>query len=150
MAYYLYNDNGDFRFNLNAWPLLLELSFHYGWTRMGTQLDSVENWDGSYLKMDGACVSPEDALNLATALEKALADIPDVDDEMIESVWGTNNIKVQNRTAEERWKEMSRYLNPPRGQDKSKLLIRFGSKEYKQKIIDFIEFCKEGKGFNIG
>jgi hypothetical protein len=44
---------------------------------------------------------------------------------------------------------MSKYLNPPRGQDKGKLLLRFGSREYKQKIKDFIEFCKEGKGFYI-
>src|SRR5512140_2216728 len=127
MAYYLYNDNGDITFNLNAWPLLLELSFHYGWTRMGTQLDSVDKWDGSYLNMNKAYVKPEDALNLATALEKALPDISDVDDEMIESVFGTNHIKVQNRTAEDRLNEMTKYLNPPRGLDKSKLLLRFGS-----------------------
>lgn len=127
MAYYLYNDNGDITFNLNAWPLLLELSFHYGWTRMGTQLNSVEKWDGSYLNMNKAYVKPEDALNLATALEKALPDIPDVDDDIIESVWGTNQIKVHNQTTEERLNEMSKFLNPPRVQDKGKLLLRFGS-----------------------
>ena len=82
MGHYITNSKRDIMYNFNAWPLLLELAFHYGWTRMGTKLDSDEKWDGRYQTNSGALVTPEDALNLATSLEKALQDIPDVDDDV--------------------------------------------------------------------
>jgi hypothetical protein len=151
MAYYLTNGKRDIAYNLNAWPLLLELAFHYGWTPMGTKLDSQENWDGKYLTNSGAVVTAEDALNLATSLEKALQDIPDVDDDIISSIWGTNiiSLKEGERMTAERWNELNKHFNPPRGEDKSKLLLRFGGEGEKSKLRWFIELCRDGEGFTI-
>ncbi|MBN1187450.1 MAG: hypothetical protein JXB49_34560 [Bacteroidales bacterium] len=151
MGYYITNGKRDIRYNLHAWPLLLELAFHYGWTPMGTKVDPQENWNGTYFTNDGAWVTTEDALNLATSLEKALQDIPDVDDDIISSIWGTNifHLKQGERMTEERWIELDKYLNPPRGEDKSKLLLRFGGEGEKSKLRWFIDLCRDGKGFFI-
>ena len=61
----------------------LELARLYSWKPMGTRppshLDFYKigaEWDGSYLTNDGQTVKAEDALSLATALERALDDIP--------------------------------------------------------------------------
>lgn len=151
MGYYITNGKRDIRYNLNAWPLLLELSIHYGWEPMGTKLDSEEKWDGKYLTMNGAYVAPEDALNLATSLEKALSDIPDVDDDVIALMWGRNifRLKEGERMTQEHWDELDRHLNPPKGKDKSKLLLRFGGVGEKVKLKWFIDLCRDGKGFSI-
>ena len=149
MAYYITNGEQDITYNLNAWPLLLELSFHFGWTAKGTKLDSEEKWTGSYLTMSGAYVDSEDALNLAAALERALPEIPDVDIGVVESVWGSNIINRGSKSIEEALDEMTIYLNPPRGESKSKLLLRFGGEGEKEKLREFIKLCREGKGFTI-
>lgn len=151
MAYYLTNGKRDISYNLNAWPLLLELAFHYDWTPMGTKLDSDEKWDGKYLTMSGAFVTPEDGLNMATSLEKALQDIPDIDDDIVASLWGTNiiHLKEGERMTAERLNELDKHLTPPKGEDKSKLLLRFGGDGEKSKLRWFIELCRDGEGFTI-
>jgi len=149
MAYYITNGEYDIRYNLNAWPLLLELSSHYGWKPKGTKLDSDEKWAGDYQTMNGASVESEDASNLADALERALPDIPDIDNGESDSVWGSNAIKMGSKTIEEALDELTEYLNPPKGESKSKLLIRFGGELEKEKLRYFIDICREGKGFTI-
>lgn len=151
MEYYLSNGKRDMMFNLNSWPLLLELSFHYGWIPMKTKLDSKEKWDETYLLMDVAFVCPEDALNIARGLEKALPDIPDKEVEMIASSKDSNTIKIKKngKTTKELLDELDKYWNPLRDEEVSKLLISFSGAANKMKINDFIKFCKYGKGFSI-
>jgi len=144
MGYDLTNGKNNFRFNVNAWPILLELAFHYGWNRMGTTAK-----DKGYLN-NNSKVTPQDAINLAEALEKALLDIPEIDDPSLSAnVWGSNIINAENTTPEKMFDDLLNYMKPPPGQDISKLLIRFSGNEHRQKIIDFINFCKEGRGFDI-
>lgn len=150
MGYFITNGKKNITYNLNSWPLLLELSFHYGWTPKGTILHSDEEWDGTYETMNGAIVDPDDALNFATGLEKALQDMPDIEEDTVASIWGTNIIMVdQHQTIEEMLESLSKHLNPPRGEDKSKLLTRFAAANEKEKLKEFIQLCKDGKGFTI-
>lgn len=143
MGYDLNNSKSNFRFNVNAWPILLELAFHYGWNRLGTTAK-----DKGYLNNDSS-VTPEDAINLAIALEKALSDIPEINDPSLSaSVWGSN-IHSGNANFEKTFEDSKNYMNPPSGQDVSKLLLRFSGDEHRQKIKDFIDFCKKGEGFDI-
>jgi|SRR5215213_11985611 hypothetical protein len=71
-------------FSRQFWAKALELAQSYGWKPMGTRppshLDFYQlgaKWDGRYLTNDGQTVRAEDALLLATALERSLDDIPD-------------------------------------------------------------------------
>jgi len=150
MGYFITNGSKYITYNLNSWPLLLELSTHYGWTPKGTKFDSDEEWNGTYETMNGALVDPEDALNFAAGLEEALQDMPDIDEDTVESIWGTNIIVAgQDQTLEEMLDRLTLYLNPPRGEDKGKLLTRFAASYEKEKLREFIQLCKDGKGFTI-
>ena len=150
MGYFITNGKKSITYNLNSWPLLLELSFHYGWTPKGTKFYLDVEWNGTYETMNGAIVDPDDALNFAAGLEKALQDIPDIDEDIVESILGTNILMAgQHQTIEEMLDSLSKHLNPTRGEDKGKLLTRFATVIEKEKLREFIQLCKEGKGFTI-
>jgi hypothetical protein len=72
-------------FSKQFWAKALELAMSYGWQPIGTrapfQIDFYQinaEWDGRYLTNDGQTVKAEDALSLASALERSLSDIPDM------------------------------------------------------------------------
>ena len=94
-------------------------------------MDEHENWDGEYYTNSMQYVTPEDAINLAEALERALENIPDLDS-IVEPIKYPQEIKG------EKMKEIYRNF-----------LDEFGSKESKDRIRKFITFCIEGKGFYI-
>jgi hypothetical protein len=71
-------------FSRQSWAKALELARLYGWRPMGTRPPCIHDfyklgadWNGTYLTNDGQIVKAEDALSLASALEKSLDDIPD-------------------------------------------------------------------------
>ena len=78
------NKNGNsFRFRHNAWARLLNLAEDYGWQPQGTELDDCYpeedrgNWGGGYSSNDLQIVNANDAANLADAVERVLAEIPE-------------------------------------------------------------------------
>ena len=87
MSYELVNRSTEIKktFSRQAWPKALELARLYGWQPMGTCPPPAydfhalgADWNGTYLTNDGQLVRAEDACSLADALERSLADIPDV------------------------------------------------------------------------
>jgi hypothetical protein len=84
MAMDLFSEiEGWFRFDVSEWKRLLELARGHGWEPMGTESPDLEpdfsprkDWDGSYFSNDYQTVTAEDARNLADALERAIADLP--------------------------------------------------------------------------
>jgi len=87
MSYELVNQSTDIcrTFSRQSWAKALELARLYGWRPMGTHPPSMIDfreldayWNGTYLTNDGQVVKAEDAHSLASALERALDDIPDV------------------------------------------------------------------------
>jgi hypothetical protein len=76
----LTNDKGNYlRFSNGGWTLALCLAEVYEWEQEGTTLEQEEGeepieWDGDYFSSDGQRVTPSDAVGLATACERALAD----------------------------------------------------------------------------
>jgi hypothetical protein len=162
----LHGAGGDFRFNIFAWGQVLGLAQQYGWEPAGTEMQPMElrnadgsvdheltehymalavDWDGNYFTNDFQHVSDEDAATIADALERALDDIPDFD----------SGEKTKEFTPDE----------PPDNPVARALLegglkpfvapndllgpAEFFSGEDKQKIRDFIEYCRAG-GFVIG
>src|SRR5262245_57325667 len=77
---------GYFRFNNRGWADVLDLAELYGWEPVGTasprNFETGEpqyaDWDGGYGSNDYQIVTAPDAAAIATALEAALDDIPDV------------------------------------------------------------------------
>ena len=148
-------------FSVTSWRKVLELAHEYGWKPAGTEpcrwydaetgeLDEQmspdpDEWDGTYFSNDLQYVTDEDAANIADALERALDDIPDFD------------------TAE-KWVELTPSNTPPSypleramveqglevfGPNLSLTSVEFFSGEAKQKVKDFISYCRAG-GFCIG
>ena len=72
----------------SGWGGACQLGVLYGWRPAGTRLDEP-GWTGGYFSNDAAQVTRDDALSLASALERALHD-PDPErlspDERIETV----------------------------------------------------------------
>ncbi len=91
MSVDLFGKQGHMPFNNLGWSKMLELAERHGWQPKGTQPPDMEgtqivtngssddDWDGNYYTNDWQGVSPEDAANIAAALERALEDIPDHD-----------------------------------------------------------------------
>jgi hypothetical protein len=155
MSYDLRNSKRWFQLNQTAWPQILELSIYYGWTPEGTKIcDEMmeifgweKPWDGAYDSSDGQSVTSTDAKNIATALEMALQDIPDID--LGEPVAGNTFIHNDTFNDKKLLKEFIESMVKPKRLDKSALLLRFSGEENKQYIKGFVEFCKEGEGFRI-
>jgi hypothetical protein len=162
----LHRAGGDFWFNIFSWGQVLELAQQYGWEPAGTEMQPTEvldadgnidheltdqfmaireDWDGNYVTNDWQHVSDDDAAHIADALERALDDIPDFD----------SGEKAKKFTPDE----------PPVNPVARALLaagfkpfvasndllspVEFFSGEGKQKIRDFIDYCRAG-GFEIG
>ena len=60
--------------HLGDWEAYLDVAMAYGWTPRGTVHDGIDDWDGTFFCCRGQKVIREDALNLAHALSKAIAD----------------------------------------------------------------------------
>ena len=73
MGYDLYTEDSTawHRFNIWAWPRVLNLAEAYGWEPLGTIHDNPD-WCNSYHSNDNQLVTAEDSSNLAKALRKAL------------------------------------------------------------------------------
>ena len=92
MGYGLFTPDGkDYLFNIRQWPTVLKIAFKHGWKPAGTEHPAwrgsdgepsqlwvdPEEWDGTYCGNDGQYVTPEDALNLADALDRAIGNKSD-------------------------------------------------------------------------
>jgi hypothetical protein len=125
----LENSKGYFRWNIWYWRDVLDLGLMYGWQPMGTELESEEDWCGTYYTNDGQLVNSDDALALADTLELAVNDIPDA------TALGNPNSSEQIGTNEDEF------------DPEADLLSKFSGEE-KPYLKEFITFCREG-GFNI-
>ena len=78
MGFDLSGAGGDFRWTIFDWHKLLRIAKRYGWKPAGTVFAAAE-WGGGYTSNDSQTVTADDARQLADALERALADIPEED-----------------------------------------------------------------------
>ena len=85
MSYELFNPYTTItrKVSRQFWSKALDLAELYGWQPIGTEPPPTHDfhelnaeWDGTYLTNDGQMIKAEDALSLASTLEKALEDIP--------------------------------------------------------------------------
>jgi hypothetical protein len=152
-------ENGDqARFNSTAWPILLRMAEFYGWKPSGTKCpviyntengsyDEYKDWDGSYLGNNGQKVTDEDAIALATALEKSLDDIPDVEtcEKTASYPLGQDsiydNLGIDTDMSGGMVDDEIRIIRPNR--DLSPYDF-FSGEEYKHKIRNFITLCRKG------
>lgn len=158
MGFDLLSDNGSALYWSNvSWSKLLVLARLGGWQPAGTEpppgwddvVDRLGEWRGGYSTNDEQRVTPEDALALADALECVLDDIPDgtVPDQVVEYDEQTrvdagappamNLIKALTSSG-------FRVAGPNARTDP----FSFFGGEYKQKVVEFIRFCRQG-GFII-
>jgi hypothetical protein len=86
-----YSSDGKFYFTWWAWRRVFDLAIEHGWEPAGTEAPSWEEpdgctgqpsydpkeWNGGYFSNDGQYVTPEDARNLADALERVINDMPE-------------------------------------------------------------------------
>lgn len=147
MGYDLFNGKDYLRANISLWPRILNLAFIYGWIPKGTITDKSRNpdkpWDGNYLSNYGQCVTAEDASEIAEALEKAILEIPgvnitDEDDPLISRI-------STGMTPEAFIDSLFQDANYDITQDnKSELLSYFSHPAYKQRLKEFIYYCRVG------
>jgi hypothetical protein len=146
--YDLFNDKSEISFNFFDWGHVLELALHYGWTAIGTEQRDLENykdWNGSYTSSDWQYVLPEDAINIAIALEKALMDIPDID---LSGPLNSGFI-VDGNSIGDLGNAIFDHEKLHRGLPVELLLKKFSGEGSKKHIRRFIAFCNEGSGFII-
>jgi len=140
------------KFRREAWAKVLSLAMLYGWKPMGTHPASrievhgldPEDWDGTYLTNDGQIVIAEDALSLATALERSLDDIPDF------------NIELDRVPKSQEMEDLPEWLIREEGviieggaRDQPPDVAEIHPFEYcagdeKRHLVDFIKFCQLG------
>lgn len=81
---------GRMSLGAEVWAMALGLGHLYGWAPAGTQRPTpehaqaidpmlMEGWDGRYAESHGQQIRALDALNLAGALQRALADLPEAE-----------------------------------------------------------------------
>ena len=143
MGYDLQNEKGNtFRWNVWGYSPVLSLAEVYGWKPKGTVLNNWESgeietdWDGKYFSNDGQVVTAEDASNMASALLKALEDIPDevgVKDTPEDPLEG--NLKDVVKMIDEMHETML---------SDDCLKEKFSGKDKKQYVKKFIDFLHEG------
>jgi hypothetical protein len=113
--------------NVITWGLLQKLGERFGWKPAGTKSPAgVDDWGGNYIGKDGQLVTSKDATALASALAKALDNIPQQ-----EAMGGKATSKGGIKSIAD--------VNP---------IQHFGGRERKKALRDFITFCKMG-GFTI-
>jgi hypothetical protein len=146
---------GYLHFSNTSWCKMLELAYGYGWKLAGTEpgqwvdpstgeLDeqmylNPDEWDGSYFGNCFQRVTHEDAAHIADALEQALDDIPDLDTDEKWVEYGPTILPtspVERSLVEEGFAVSgpNESLSPP----------EFFSGEDKQKVRDFIAYCRAG------
>lgn len=81
MDLYRLKDSAYFRWNIFEWKAVLELALRNGWQPMGTRKPSgppvpMPEWDGNYVQNVYQVVVDQDAMAMATALEKGLLGMP--------------------------------------------------------------------------
>jgi hypothetical protein len=134
---------------------MLELAYGYGWKLAGTEpgqwvdrltgelgeqmYPNPDEWDGSYFGNCFQWVTDEDAAHIADALEQALDDIPDFDTDEKWVEYGPTNLPtspVERSLVEEGFAVSgpNESLSPP----------EFFSGEDKQKVREFIAYCRAG------
>ena len=155
MSYCLIGLENDSKFNTNndGWMLLLDLADKYGWVAEGTdpsiyycsasEREAIRvndpNYDAGYYGSEGQIVISTDANKIADALEKALNDISDDDDENIK--YQTLKLPAQAgqepATIEVEGDDsvLKRQRNP---------LKYFSGLNNKSWIKDFVKFCRHG------
>lgn len=131
-------EGGTRRFSQSTWSSMLKLAYLYGWKPLGTEpggwIDPDTgpwyhpvSWDGNYTSNDLQWVTEEDAARIAEALENALEDIPDHD--------------VGETTVEYGPKMVFTGPGVPGG------LLEYFSGAGKQRVRDFVAFCRVGAFF---
>jgi hypothetical protein len=138
MTIHVRNAAGDMTFTIGGWEKLLQIAEDYGWEPQGTihphwAPEEVQEERGGYLTSDFQYVTDEDALNLAMALEQALVDMPDTDE-----------AKKYDVAPPEFMAQGIMGFDP----DNMPSPIEWFSGSRKQKVREFIAFCKAG-GFTI-
>ena len=146
--YDLFNDNSEISFNFIDWHNILELAQQYGWSLKGTAPSNFtlgDNWKGGYFTNDWQYVLPDDAKNIAKALELAIIDFPEPETNMPFNseiiIDGESFVDLDELISkqEELYDNFSVEL----------LLKKFSGKGSKLLVNKFIVFCNEGCGFFI-
>ena len=129
----------------------LRLARSYGWQPVGTRLPARHalnvpfiDWDGSYLTNDGQVVLAEDARSLASALERALDDLPDANVAMDwnPKIWTEADLPEWLSPAEKEMIEEGLAWEAP-----AMLAVQpfeFFAGDEKQHLMRFIRFCRLG------
>jgi len=137
MAMDLVNGASAERFDRTTWGKLLKLAYLYGWEPLGTEpggwIDpetgpwyySPDEWDGNYTSNDLQVVTEEDAARIADALDNALEDIPD---------HNVSEARVEHGPVS--LFDLFR--------DRTDPLEYFSGAGGKQRVRDFVAFCRAG------
>ena len=158
MTYNMENEDSGtfFRWTVSQWPRTLMLARMYGWEPYGTLLPDGYyswpdrtcpiDWNGAYTARGSQAVCPEDASNLANALEKAMDDITDVhvkriraDESQSKEMSKVLSAVVYRKLDEDEWEAISDYDRDHRS------LREFWSGPNKRLLRRFLEFCKAGE-----
>lgn len=138
-----------FRFSQVGWRKVLALADLYGWKPTGTVKPiSRKTWDSNYITNSGQLVTNADAMALSNALQQALDDIPDRLDIVKMVELDPSNYPPYMAVMETIEAEMGEKVTSIKGHDPNLTPFEFFSGDYKQGLIDFIEFCQYG-GFRI-
>ena len=153
MSFELVNQSTEVRrtFSKQFWAKALELAVSYGWRPMGTcapsQIDFCQlnaEWNGRYLTNDGQLVKREDALWLASALERSLKDISETNRKIDwnAALWAEDDLPEwlspeERETVEEELQEglLDVMDIPP---------LEYFAGQEKRHLMQFIRFCRLG------
>lgn len=138
MGYNLYNQQGeDYRWTQTFWGRVLALAEKNGWKPKGTTFPKgydKSDWDGNYWYNSGQIVEADDAANLANALEKSLASLPEEEIKIPKAEFSPDPVthlpKITN------W-------------DNIPLENFFSGDGGRKSLMEFISFCRKGS-FEIG
>jgi hypothetical protein len=166
MSMSLRGARGHLDFNIVAWGEVLRLAQQYGWEPAGTEAPDVQvrdekgnidremtaqytwapdDWDAAnYFTNDFQRVTDQDAASIADALERGLDDIPDFD-----TGEKTREYTPDDPPAHPTIRALVEAgMGPVIGPDDSLSPAEFFSGHGKQKVKDFVAFCRAG-GFLI-
>lgn len=78
MGYNLHTTQRTFWLNMTGYRQMLTLARSYGWEPQGTTSaePAGEVWEGWYFANNQQTITKEDAMGIATALERAIVDLP--------------------------------------------------------------------------
>ena len=150
------------RFSITSWGKILELAYEYGWKPQGTEAPQLafynpetgeiqqispdpDTWNSdNYFTNDFQWVTEADAANIADALEQALDDMPDFDTDEKRVEYGPGELPAS--PIERPLVDQGFVIEAPNA---SLSPVEYFSGEAKQKVRDFIGFCRAGE-FRIG